>query len=74
MNPMPSHGTPYPGAPSFPLQFKIGLITYKILNQGQPVYLKELIHPTPLPEIQGEVPPNSSSFKPPLSIVEFTNQ
>ena len=25
--------------------FKIGLITYKILNQGQPVYLRELIHP-----------------------------
>ena len=27
------------------IQFKIGLITYKILNQGQPVYLRELIHP-----------------------------
>ena len=27
------------------VQFKIGLITYKILNQGQAVYLKELIHP-----------------------------
>ena len=26
------------------IQFKIGLITYKILNQGQPVYLRELIH------------------------------
>ena len=26
------------------VQFKIGLITYKILNQGQPVYLRELIH------------------------------
>ena len=26
-------------------RFKIGLITYKILNQGQPVYLRELIHP-----------------------------
>ena len=26
-------------------QFKIGLITYKILNQGQPVYSRELIHP-----------------------------
>ena len=25
-------------------QFKIGLITYKILNQGQPVYLRKLIH------------------------------
>ena len=27
------------------VQFKIGLITYKILNEGQPVYLRELIHP-----------------------------
>ena len=27
------------------VHFKIGLITYKILNQGQPVYLRELIHP-----------------------------
>ena len=27
------------------VQFKIGLITYKILNQGQPIYLRELIHP-----------------------------
>ena len=27
------------------VQFKIGLITYKIPNQGQPVYLRELIHP-----------------------------
>ena len=27
------------------IQFKIGLITCKILNQGQQVYLRELIHP-----------------------------
>ena len=27
------------------IQFKRGLITYKILNQGQPVHLRELIHP-----------------------------
>ena len=27
------------------VQFKIGLITYKILNQGKPVYLRELIRP-----------------------------
>ena len=27
------------------VQFKIGLVTYKILNQVQPVYLRELIHP-----------------------------
>ena len=56
------------------VQFKIGLITYNILNQGQPVYLREFTIHTPLLEIQGEVPPNSISFKPPLSIVEFTNQ
>ena len=42
---MPSHGINYPDAPLFPLQFKIGLITYKIHNQGQPVYLRGLIHP-----------------------------
>ena len=27
------------------VQFKIGLTAYKILNQGQPAYLRELIHP-----------------------------
>ena len=27
------------------VQFKIGLITYKILTQGQPVYLRDLINP-----------------------------
>ena len=27
------------------IQFEIGLITYKILNQGQPIYLRELVHP-----------------------------
>ena len=27
------------------IQFKIGLVTYKTLNQGEPVYLRELIHP-----------------------------
>ena len=26
-------------------RFKIGLMTYKTLNQGEPVYLRELIHP-----------------------------
>ena len=56
------------------VQFKIGLITYKILNQGQPVYLRELIHPTLLSEILGVVPLNSSFFIPPLLTVEFINQ
>ena len=56
------------------VQFKIGLITYKILNQGQPVYLRELIHPTLPLEILDEVPLNPSSFIPPLLTVEFINQ
>ena len=55
------------------IQFKIGLITYKILNQGQTVYLREFI-PTPLSGIQGKAPPNSSFFTPPLSTVRFINQ
>ena len=29
----------------FRVQFKIGIITYKILNQGPPVYLRELCPP-----------------------------
>ena len=29
----------------YKVQFKIGLIIYKILTQGQPVYLRGLIHP-----------------------------
>ena len=29
----------------YSIQFKIDLITYTILNQGQPVYPRELIHP-----------------------------
>ena len=56
------------------IQFKIDLITYKILNQGQPVYLRELIHPYTLPEIQGKAPPNLSSCIPPLLTVESINQ
>ena len=44
-----SHITPQPKKihwlpVRYRVQFKIGLITYKILNQGQPVYLRELIH------------------------------
>ena len=27
------------------VQFKIGLITYKVLKFGHPIYLKELLHP-----------------------------
>ena len=57
------------------IQFKNGLITYKILNQGQPVYLRELIHPyTSSRNTRQGTPKHSSSFKPPLSTVEFTNQ
>ena len=56
------------------IQFKIGLITYKIFNQGQPVYLRELFIPTPLQGMQGEEPLNSSFFTPPLSTARFINQ
>ena len=54
------------------VQFKIGLITYKILNQGHPVY--HISTPTLPLEILDEVPLNSSSFIPPLLTVEFINQ
>ena len=37
--------TPISGKVRYRVQFKIGLITYKILNQGPPVYQRELIHP-----------------------------
>ena len=45
-----SHITPQPKKlhwlpVRYRVQFKIGLIAYKILNQGQPVYLRELFHP-----------------------------
>ena len=56
------------------VQFKIGLITYKILNQGQPVYLRELIHPYSSSRNMRCSTPKLSSFIPPLSTVEFTNQ
>ena len=56
------------------IQFKIGLITYKILNQGQPVYLRELIHPYTYSRNTSEAPLNSSSFTPSLSTVRFINQ
>ena len=49
------------------VQFTIGLITYKILTQGQPVYLRGLIHPyTSFRNTSGSSFSNSSSFKPPL--------
>ena len=56
------------------VQFKIGLITYKINNQGQPVYLRELIHPYTSLKILGVVPLNLSSFIPLFLTIEFTNQ
>ena len=46
------------------VQFKIGLITYKILNQGQPVY-RQLIHPYTSSRNTRRSTQNSSSFKPP---------
>ena len=56
------------------VQFKIGLITYKIFTQGQPVYLRGLIHPYTSFRNTRRSTPNSSSFKPPLLILEFPNQ
>ena len=56
------------------VQFKIGLITYKILNQGQPVYLRQLIHPYTSSRNTRRSSPKPSSFKPLILIVEFTNQ
>ena len=56
------------------VQFKIGLITYKILNQGQPVYLRELIHPYTSSRNTRRSTPKLKFLQPPLLIVEFTNQ
>ena len=56
------------------VQFKIGLITYKILNQGQPVYLRELIHPYTSSRNTRRSTPKLKFRQTPISIVEFTNQ
>ena len=56
------------------IQFKIGLITYKTLNQGEPVYLRELIHPYTSSRNTRRSTPNSNSFTLPLSTVRFINQ
>ena len=54
------------------VQFKIGLITYKILNQGQPVYVRELIHPYTSSTNTRRSAPKLKFLQTPLSIVEFT--
>ena len=46
------------------VQFKIGLITCKILDQGQPVYLRELIHPYTSSRNTRRGTPNLSSVTP----------
>ena len=52
----------------------IGLITYKILNHGQPAYLSELIHPyTSSRNIRRSSPKLKFLHIPPL-IAQFTNQ
>ena len=58
------------------VQIKIGLITYKILNQGQPVYLRELIHPYTSSRNTRRSTPKllQSSFIPPLSTIKFIKQ
>ena len=56
------------------VQFKTGLITYKILNQGQPVYLRELIHPYTFSINTRRSTPKLKFLQTPNLIVEFTNQ
>ena len=55
------------------VQFKIGLITYKILNQGQPVYLRELIHLYTSSRHARRSTPKLKFLQTP-TFVEFTNQ
>ena len=55
------------------IQFKIGLTTYKILNQDQPVYLRELIHPYTLSRNTRQSTPKLK-FTPPLLTLRFINQ
>ena len=50
------------------IQFKIGLFAYKILNQGQPVYLRELINPyTSFRNTRRSTPKLKFLHTPPLS-------
>ena len=56
------------------VQFTIGLITYKILTQGQPVYLRGLIHPYTSFRNTRRSTPKLKFLQTPLLIVEFTNQ
>ena len=57
------------------IQFKIGLIAYKILNQGQPVYLRQLIHPyTSSRNTRRSTPKLKFLHTPPLLTVRFINQ
>ena len=53
------------------IQFKIGLITCKTLNQGEPVYLRELIHPYTSSRNTRRSTPKLTL---PLSTVRFINQ
>ena len=55
------------------VQFKIGLITYKILCQGQPVYLRELNHPYSSSRNTRRSTHKLKFLQTPLLIVEFTN-
>ena len=56
------------------VQFKIGLITYKILNQGQPVYLRELIHSYTSSRNTRRSIPKLKFLHTPLLTVKFINQ
>ena len=57
------------------VQFKISVITYKILNHGQPVYLRELTHPyTSSRNTRRSTPKLKFLHTPQLSTVKFINQ
>ena len=53
---------------------KIDLITYKILNQGQPVYMRELIHPYTSSRNTRRSTPKLKFLIPSLLTAEFINQ
>ena len=53
------------------VQFKIDLITYKILNQGQPVYLRQLIHPYTSSRNTRHITPKLKFLHTPLLTIEF---
>ena len=56
------------------VQFKIGLMTYIILNKGQPVYLRELVHPYTSSRNTRQSTPKLKFLHTPTLAVKFINQ